>query len=235
MNKSKTATRGGNGPAPAKTPAALLTQLSRLGFSQHGPGGYFLPLGSGLELWCDDGEGGTPGASVHLYVEKASCGNRLPTGQMGAKFAAKVLSALPAPAALPPSDLLADLTDYVRRMAVNALPGSSGAAREEAGKLFARVLAAPVGISAAIVAEVAADESSEIARAHHALSEALENPDALNALQNRAQASLAIVEAVAWSAEPLALLTAEARKLVPECPARFGGAAQQAAFESRGV
>lgn len=115
---------------------------------------------------------------------------------------------------------------------------------------FRRTAASVPPGAESIVHEVAAQDESEIARAHHALSEALENPDAgndevrdaavdvcdaLNALQSRAQSSLAIVEAVAWSAEPLALLTAEARKLVPECPARFGGAAQQAAFESRGV
>lgn len=39
-------------------------------------------------------------------------------------------------------------------------------------------------------------------------------------------ALLSIVEAVAWSAEPLALLVAEARSLVPVAPERFGGAAE---------
>lgn len=36
--------------------------------------------------------------------------------------------------------LVAEMSDFIRRMAVNGLPGSSGAAREEAGKLFARIL-----------------------------------------------------------------------------------------------
>lgn len=56
---------------------------------------------------------------------------------------------MPAPA--PASDLAADISDYLRRMAINALPGSSGAARAEAGKLFARVLEAR-GVATGIVA-----------------------------------------------------------------------------------
>lgn len=78
---------GGCGPE-------LLAELRRLGFIQHGPGGWFLSLGSGLELWVCDGEGGHPGASCVLTLENAATGNGLFCERVGAKVAAGMLGAL---------------------------------------------------------------------------------------------------------------------------------------------
>lgn len=88
-----------------------------------------------------------------------------------------------------------------------------------AGRERGAPCAAPAGL-AAVVAEVAADESSEIALAHRALSEALEDQDggndevrsaavdvcdALNALQVRAGAALAPLASEDWGHEVSAL------------------------------